>query len=245
MFETLTLWQLTASAAILAVAYLVRGISGFASGLIAVPLLALLFPLSIVVPLIVSLDYLASLSQGINNRNDIRWREIISLIPFSLIGVVIALLFLSRSDALLLTKALGIFIILFALFTLSGYSPKARAARGWGVLAGVSGGMIGTLFGTGGPFYVTYFKARGLDKAAFRATFATIFLLDGAGRLLGYASSGYFTLEFLTLLVAALPIVGVFLYIGGRLHIQLTQANFERAISVLLIVSGVILLVKF
>lgn len=105
--------------------------------------------------------------------------------------------------------------------------------------------MIGTLFGTGGPFYVTYFKARGLDKAAFRATFATIFLLDGAGRLLGYATSGYFTLKFLTLLGAALPIAGVFLYIGGRLHTQLTQTDFERAISVLLIVSGTVLLIKF
>lgn len=245
MFDSLTATQLAAGAVILAIAYLVRGISGFASGLIAVPLLTLLLPLTTVVPLIVVLDYLSSLSQGIKNRSDIRWKEIISLIPFSLAGVAIALFFLSRSDAALLTKALGVFIILFALFTLSGYTPKAKAARGWGVLAGVSGGMIGTLFGTGGPFYVTYFKARGLDKAAFRATFATIFLLDGAGRLLGYTTSGYFTLEFLTLLVAALPIAGVFLYIGGHLHTQLTQADFERAISALLIVSGIILLIKF
>ena len=245
MFATLTAAQLTIGAIILALAYLVRGVAGFASGLIAVPLLALILPLSVVVPLIVLLDYLASLSQGIKNRKDIRWLEIVSLIPFSLLGVLVAFFFLSRSNTLYLTKALGVFVILFAFFTLSGYSPKAKSARTWGVIAGVSGGMIGTLFGTGGPFYATYFKARGLGKASFRATFATIFLVDGAGRLLGYASSGFFTLNFFTLFLAALPIAAIFLYIGGHLHTKLTESDFERAISLLLIISGTVLLFKF
>ncbi|MBT9611799.1 MAG: sulfite exporter TauE/SafE family protein [Burkholderiales bacterium] len=244
MFDALTPIQLAAGTAIIAIAYLVRGIAGFGSGLIAIPLLVLFLPLSVAVPLVVLLDYVASLSQGMNNRNDIRWKEIVPLIPFSLIGVAIALFFISRTDALLLTKALGVFIILFAFYMLSGHTPKAGAARGWGILAGMSGGMIGTLFGTGGPLYVTYFKARGLDKAAFRATFATIFLLDGAGRLVGYASSGFFTMGFLAWVAAALPIMGVFLYIGGHIHTKLTQTEFQRAISVLLIVSGAALLAK-
>jgi len=240
----LTPMQLAASAVILAVAFLVRGVAGFGSGLIAVPMLSLMLPLSLVVPLMVLLDYIASLSHGLSNRGEIMWKEILPLIPFSIMGVVIALFFLSTSDALLLTKALGVFIIFFALFTLSGYTPKAGAARGWGVLAGLSGGMIGTLFGTGGPFYVTYFKARGLDKAAFRTTLAVTFLLDGAGRLFGFTASGYFNYEFLALVAMALPIMAVFMYIGGHIHTRLTQAQFQRAISILLIVSGTVLLLK-
>lgn len=244
MIHTLTIFQLSTSAAILAIAYMVRGVAGFGSGLIAVPLLTFILPFSLVVPLVVLLDYIASLSQGLSNRADIRWKEILPLIPFSITGVVIALLFLSRSDTLILTKALGVFIILFALFTLSGYSPKAGAARGWGVLAGFSGGLIGTLFGTGGPFYVTYFKARGLEKTAFRTTLAVTFLMDGAGRLLGYATSGFFSFEFLTLVAMALPIMGISMYIGGHIHTKLTQAQFQRAISVLLIASGMVLVFK-
>jgi uncharacterized protein len=244
LIDTLTVFQLSVSAAILALAYLVRGVAGFGSGLIAVPLLTFMLPLSLVVPLVVLLDYVASLSHGINNRKEIRWKEILPLIPFSVIGVVIALLFLSRSDMTLLTRALGVFIILYALFTLSGYSPKAGAARGWGVLAGFSGGLIGTLFGTGGPFYVTYFKARGLDKTAFRTTLAVTFLLDGAGRLLGFATSGFFNLKFLTLVAMALPLMALFMYIGGHIHTRLTQEQFQRGISVLLILSGIVLVFK-
>jgi len=244
MLEALTPFQLAVSAAILAVAYFVRGIAGFGSGLIAVPLLAFVLPFSLVVPLMILLDYLASLSQGMSNRNDVRWKEIVPLIPFSLIGVVIAMQFLTQADALVLIKALGVFVILYGLYTLSGFRPKAGAARGWGVLAGVSGGLIGTLFGTGGPFYVSYFDARGLDKAAFRATLATMFLLDGAGRLVGYAVAGRFTANFLSLVLLALPIMAVFMYLGGHVHTRLSQAAFQRGISVLLIVSGGALLLK-
>jgi len=192
----------------------------------------------------VLLDYIASLSHGLSRSKEIRWKEILPLIPFSIAGVVTALVFLSSSDALLLTKALGVFVILFALYTLSGYSPKVGAAKGWGGLAGFSGGIIGTLFGTGGPFYVTYFKARGLDKAAFRATLAVTFLLDGAGRIVGFASSGFFNLKFLSLVAMALPIMGVFMYIGGHIHSRLTHEQFQRAISILLIVSGMLLVLK-
>ena len=231
MLETLTPVQLAVSAAILAVAYFVRGIAGFGSGLIAVPLLAFVLPFSLVVPLMILLDYLASLSQGMRNRSDVRWKEIVPLIPFSLIGVVIAMRFLTQADALVLIKALGVFVILYGLYTLSGFRPKAGAARGWGVLAGVSGGVIGTLFGTGGPFYVSYFDARGLDKAAFRATLATMFLLDGAGRLVGYAVAGHFTEKFLLLVALALPIMALFMYLGGHVHTRLTQAAFQRLAS--------------
>ena len=244
MIDALTPFQLSASAAILAIAYLVRGVAGFGSGLIAIPILTLMFPISIVVPLMVVLDYVASLSHGLKNRDEIRWKELLPLIPFSIAGVMIALFFLSKSDAYLLTKALGVFIILFALYTLSGFTPKSGAARGWGALAGLSGGMIGTLFGTGGPLYVTYFKARGLDKGAFRTTLAVTFLLDGAGRIVGYASTGFFNAEFFKLIAMALPVLAVFMYIGGHIHTKITQVQFQRAISVLLILSGTVLLLK-
>jgi len=244
LIDALTPFQLSASAAILAIAYLVRGVAGFGSGLIAIPILTLMFPISIVVPLMVVLDYVASLSHGLKNRDEIRWKELLPLIPFSIAGVMIALFFLSKSDAYLLTKALGVFIILFALYTLSGFTPKSGAARGWGALAGLSGGMIGTLFGTGGPLYVTYFKARGLDKGAFRTTLAVTFLLDGAGRIVGYASTGFFNAEFFKLIAMALPVLAVFMYIGGHIHTKITQVQFQRAISVLLILSGTVLLLK-
>lgn len=67
-------------------AYLVRGVAGFGSGLIAVTLLALQFPVTMVVPIVVLLDYLGSASQVLKNRGHIAWKEQLPLIPFTLLG---------------------------------------------------------------------------------------------------------------------------------------------------------------
>jgi uncharacterized membrane protein YfcA len=91
---------------------------------------------------------------------------------------------------------------------------------------------------------VIYLQLRRLDKTAFRATFATIFLIDGAGRIAGYLLSDFFTLEFLWLLIVLLPVMLSSLYLGGRIHLRFSQETFKRAISVLLVVSGIALLLK-
>ena len=62
------------AAVVLFVAYMVRGVAGFGSGLISVPLLALRFPVTVVVPLVVFLDFIGSASQGLSNWKRIAWR---------------------------------------------------------------------------------------------------------------------------------------------------------------------------
>ena len=62
--------------------------------------------------------------------------------------------------------------------------------------------------------------------------------------LLAYAVAGRFTADFFALVLLTLPIMALFLYLGGHVHTKLTQAAFQRGISVLLIVSGIALLLK-
>ena len=81
-------WTAVYSVAVVFVAYLVRGVAGFGSGLIAVPLLTLISPITAVVPVVVSLDYIGSASQSVRNLDDIAWREQVVLLPFMLIGIL-------------------------------------------------------------------------------------------------------------------------------------------------------------
>ena len=78
----MTLETAVYSAVVVFAAYLVRGIAGFGSGLIAVPLLTLISPVTAVVPVVVSLDYIGSASQSVRNLDDITWREQVVLFPF-------------------------------------------------------------------------------------------------------------------------------------------------------------------
>ena len=232
------------AAAILFVAYTVRGIAGFGSGLISVPLLALWFPLQTVVPIIVLLDYVGSASQGLRNRRLISWREQLVLIPFTFIGVGIGLSLLKSLASATLAEALGVFIIAYAGYQLLPL-PDLRGSRLFAVPGGILGGMVGTVFGTGGPFYIIYLGLRGLDKSVLRATFAVNFLIDGGIRLAGYTSFGFFDRTKLIYIACALPIVALGLFLGGRVHANLKPQIFARLISALLLASGIALLFKY
>lgn len=232
------------SAVVLFVAYIVRGIAGFGSGLISVPLLALFFPLPIVVPVIVFLDYVGSASQGLRNRKVIAWREQLPLIPFTLIGVAVGLSLLQSLNSATLAQALGVFIMVYGVYQLLPL-PELRGSRLFAVPGGALGGLIGTVFGAGGAFYIIYLGLRGLDKNALRATFAANFLIDGGIRLVGYTAYGFFDRTALVYIAAALPIVVIALFLGGRVHSSLSPVVFTRLISGLLLVSGVALLLKY
>ena len=119
-----------------------------------------------------------------------------------------------------------------------------RASRNISAPSGFFGGFVGTLFGTGGPFYVIYLNLRHLEKNSFRATFAAIFLIDGAMRLTGYAVKGFYTLEMLSYLALAVPVSGLGLFFGGKVNTALGRETFIRLISVLLMGSGTALLMK-
>ncbi len=240
---TFDFWLAAYGAAVLFVAYMVRGIAGFGSGLIAVPLLAFFFPVKVVVPLVVFLDYVGSLSQGVKNRELIAWREQLPLIPFTFVGVGVGLAVLEIVTAKTLAQSLGGFIIAYAVYSLLPL-PELRGSRLLVVPFGFLGGFVGMLFGTGGPFYVIYFGLRALEKSVHRATFAMNFLIDGAIRLVGFAAFGFFDRDLLIAFLISLPIVGVALWTGGHIHAGLKRETYVRIIAVLLLGSGVVLLLK-
>lgn len=231
------------TATILFLAYMVRGIAGFGSALIAVPMLALRFPLALVVPMVVTLDYLGSASQGFNNRDRIAWRDLWPLIPSTAVGTACALMLFGTVEGTVLTTVLGGFVIAFAVYQLLP-TPDMKMSRLVSVPCGFLGGLLGTLFGTGGPFYVMYLNFRGLDKVALRATFASYFIMDGSLRLAGYTGAGLFDRDALFFLAAAIPVAALGLWLGGKVHLNLKQETYRRFISLILIGSGVGLLVK-
>ena len=239
MPDTISLIEILFSVFIITLAYVIRGISGFGSGLVAIPLLALMFPLTIVVPVISLLDYMSASSHGFKHRSNISWRSILPLMPFTLIGIVSALYLFKTVDDDLLGKALGVFILLFALYSLFFSLASKNSSRLWAIPAGFFGGFISALFGTGGPFYVIYMQLRHLDKQVFRATAAAIFFFDGSSRIFGYLVSGFYTLDILIFIALAIPVMILGLYIGGHIHTTLNPRQFQKGISLILIASGI------
>ncbi|MDP2783453.1 MAG: sulfite exporter TauE/SafE family protein [Sulfurimicrobium sp.] len=226
-------------------AYFIRGISGFGSGLIAVPLLAHFLPLQFVVPFILLLDFTASVVMGRNARQHVNWKEIKPLLPFSLIGVVLGVVLLIHLPKEPLLTGLGLFVMAFGVRNILDLHNEKPISQWWAIPAGLTGGTVGALFGTGGPPYIVYLSHRLRDKSELRATFTGLFMIDGGSRLVAFLVTGLLLQPGLLLAyLGALPIVALGLKLGHKVHLGLTNQQMLRLIGTLLLGSGVSLLWK-
>lgn len=239
----LTPADLLLAGGIVLVAYFIRGISGFGSGLIAVPLLAQFLPLTFVVPMILITDFSAALALGTHTRRHARWEEIRPLLPFSLIGIGTGVMLLINLPKTPLLATLGVLVLAFGVRSVLNLHGTRTVSRRWAAPAGLLGGMVGALFGTGGPPYVIYLNHRLHDKGELRATFSGLFVLEGGLRIVTFLLAGLFLdIKLLFAILAALPLVALGLFLGNRVHIGLAPAQMQRLLGALLLVSGTSLL---
>lgn len=245
MIEQIAAGPVASAAAILLVAYFIRGITGFGSGLISVPLLALFLPLQFVVPLILLLDFTASIVIGGFNFKRVKWDEVGVLIPFGIVGVILGTSLLVNLPPEPMLIALAAFVFVFAMRSLLNLHGDKLISRGWAVPASLTGGTVGALFGTGGPPYVIYLSHRIRDKSELRATFSALFFTEGLTRIGSFLVAGLLmTASVWVAFFAALPLVLGALYLGGRVHVGISPAQMARLVGVLLLVSSVSLLFK-
>lgn len=246
--EPLSVLQIVFCVVVVTVAFAVRGGTGFGGGAIAVPLLALVFPLQVTVPVVTVLNMLSSIGHGTDWRL-IDWKEIRRVVPGSLIGVFIGMYLLSRIDPQPLGRALGVFVIVYALYMMLFAGRTPTVPQRWmpavAAVTSLAAGLIGALFGgAAGPLYVIYLNAARLAKDVFRVTITTIMLFQGLVRVAGYAVFGLYDAYALTLLVTALPLMLAGSWLGVRLIRRFDQALFNRAVGVVLLVSGAALTFK-
>jgi uncharacterized membrane protein YfcA len=226
-------------------AYFIRGITGFGSGLISVPLLALSYPLTFAIPLILALDFTASIALGGINRKQTEWSEIKVLLPAGLIGGVIGIVALLKLPPTPVLVALGVFTMFFGFRNVFGLQPVGQIHKGWAIPAGFAGGATGALFGVGSPPYVMYLSRRLSDKSKMRATFSWLIAVDGAARLIWLAIAGLlFDHELLIAYAVCLLPMAFGLYTGNKVHLDITSDGMLKTVGTLLVISGALLFLK-
>jgi uncharacterized membrane protein YfcA len=239
-------WALGFCVVVVFAGYALRGATGFGAGVVAIPLLLLVLPLAVVIPVITTLGITASLGQSVQEFRHVDWRALRGLALPTAVGVGSGLWLFAAIDQQLLLQAFGAFIIACGSWSLLPRRPAVRLPRR--VLAGaagVSGGLVATLFGgMAGPFYVIYLKVLELDKRRFRASMSSVLLCLGLVRAGGYGSLGFYDRRAVAALVLFAPVMGLAMIAGDRWHARLDEALFEKIVAALLVLSGCALLLK-
>jgi uncharacterized membrane protein YfcA len=230
--------------AVVLIAYVIFGISGFGSTLIAVPLLAHLFPLKFVIPMVVLLDCVGAIHMGTRLRADVNRRELLPLLPFLGVGMVGGVFLLLKLPPKVLLATLGVLVLSYGAYYALQRGAAFRLPRWSAAPVGLFAGTTSSTFGVGGPIYVMYLTARGASPDQIRATVPVIFIITTIVRIGLFWAAGLFSLQVLGTAAALLPVMFLGLWVGHRLHGRLSRAHLVHLIGGLLVVSGASLLAR-
>jgi hypothetical protein len=225
--------------------YLIFGVTGFGASPITIPVLVHVLPITFVLPLAALLDLSSGLALGFHTRRQADTRELLMLVPFTLVGLTLGVTLLVRlpRDATLL--ALGLFVCAHAIHVVLRRGPTHRLARWWAAPAGLVSGVVGALFGMGGPPYVAYITGRVPDPAAQRATISQMVILNVGLRVLAFALAGLLASRTLWIAVAfSLPVAWAGVWVGNRVHVRAAPATVARIIGAVLFLTGASLVVR-
>jgi uncharacterized membrane protein YfcA len=182
---------------------------------------------------------------GSTNSRKANWSEIKILVPAGMVGACIgafALLSLPTQPVLV---ALGAFTMFVGFRNIFGLQPAGRLSRSWAIPAGLAGGGAGALFGVGSPPYIIYLTRRLQDKSEVRATFSWLIAIDGGFRLGLFLMAGLLLEPKLQIAYAlGLGPMALGLYMGNKVHMDITSAGMLKVVGTLLVLSGLMLFLK-
>ena len=239
------IWILPLIAVIAFLGSLIYGITGFGSALITIPLATHFVPLPFALAVFSLVDFASALRIGLQNPRDAVKAEILRMVPFVLAGTVVGitvLVNLPRAGAML---ALGLFVVLYALYALLSRPGVNAVSRHWAYLAGFSGGITSTLFGAGGPPYAIYLSQRPLSKEQFRATLTLTTVFSIGMRVTAFAITGLMLKAEVGVAAAvAVPAAMVGLSLASWAFKRVTRAFLLRVVALLLLANGISLIVR-
>lgn len=221
--------------------FFVQTLVGFAGSLVAIPILLISLKLPDAIAY-VSIFYLFSSSFLVKKEWQNMDKKILLKLTFaSVLGVILGVVVLTHSKPVVLQKALGIFILLYIIYSLTGKKEFSHnRIINW--LLGALGGFFSGVFSTGGPLYVISVKSSVQEIKVFRATMIGILALVTLVRVPALAVSGALTLQHLKVSLLILPVFFFAQYLGTQLFSRINEDFFKKLLLALLFFSAIGLL---
>jgi len=244
---------------------LTQGVTGFGIGLVAVGVLLIYHPPTVVIPSLVGVYIFTSIVLLYEHRVSFNKKMLGNNMLLSFPSLVLALLGMIGGSFLLttissksLTLMIGIFVSLFSLYNffrprlndklVFAVSPTNKNRKKETILcysASSTAGILEGLLGLGGPPIVIYLIYKRLDSKIFIATLSAFFLWINPLRLIHYILLGLIDVEVIKLIFFIFIFVSIGLLLGILIRkTLLTERKFRMIAVTLLFVIGMSLIFK-
>jgi uncharacterized protein len=209
-----------------------KGGLGGTLGALATPLMALVMPADQVIGLILPVLMVADVFAVASLWKRWDWQLIILLMPGAVVGVTIGTYFITNAATETLKLALGIIVLLFALYKILEarlFNTLIYEAKNWhGVFAGTVAGFSSALAHTGGPPISIYLLMRRVPTHIFNATSALFFAILNWVKVPYYVYAQLFDLQQMRSLIWLLPLLPLGVWGGKWAADKISQEVFEQ-----------------
>ncbi len=227
------------------ITHFLEGITGFGCTVLALPFCIMLVGIKAAVPVLVILAWILALYIVIIAFKDIVWREYLRIIIFVGLGLPVGIFFFNKLPAGILTRILGVFMVLVSIrglyISFKGQKVDKEGGKQGNLarLLLLLGGMVHGAFGSGGPFVVIYAAKALASKNNFRATLCLVWLTLNSVIIVQNIVNGAITASMIRLLLWCLPFLAVGMFLGNIAHKKIKDNSFTKIVYMVLLLSGI------
>ena len=243
---------------IVLVTYFSGGMTGFGSGILALPLCTLIVGIKTAICALVVLGLLQSIYVVCISFRHILWKEYIRIVILVGLGLPFGMIVFSMFSEKLLRELLAIIVVIVSIKGLySEYSQQAEK-QAYNRRQGLSslgnrmldlilflGGCVHGAYGTGGPLIIIYATQKIKDKRNFRATLCLMWVTVNMYLVIQYIRHGILTLGLSDKITQIVLFSMLFMLTGTILgnfaHERVSGRLFNKVVYFILVLSSVFL----
>ncbi len=216
----------------------VQALAGFGSALIAMPLLIGVLGVQQAATLFALVVGTAEILLLLHYRHALRFGAVRRLALASAVGIPVGLLGLAAVPEQLMLLLLGLVVLGYGIYGLSGLQMPPLQNPRWGYGFGFVAGVFSGAYNTGGPPLVMYGTGRRWQPGEFKGNLQAVFVINTALVLLLRGGVGYMTPQIWLLYALALPFMALALLLGFALEPRVSPQRFRRLVLLLLLLLG-------
>ena len=225
----------------------VKGVLGFGLPLFTMSFLPFFVPVEMAIVLSTLVQPITNVGQligsgGFAGALRTSFPILLSLLP----GVAVGAWYLTSLDNQTLLFILGVAVVAFSLFNLSGYQVRIRdnLRFAYGLVTGFLAGVTGALTSINGPVYIFYLLGIGQSRAEFRSTIALLFIVSGTLISSGFWVIGIVTAKVFMFSMTTLLPAFAGMWIGNLVGSRMPAEAFLKLVLFALIAMGCVFMYR-
>jgi len=227
MLAELLTWHLAAAAAVVTLAAVVRGFSGFGSALILTPALSTIYQPEQAVPLVIVVEAVLSVQMLPLGWKGAERREVAFLSIMAVVAIPLGTWALIAIDPATMRWAISVGILVFLVALLAGWRRKGQPSRLGIAATGLVAGALNGAAGIPGPPILLYYLGGGTTAKQLRANVILFFFVLDCITLPWMAIQGLITQEILLIAALLLPTAILGVVLGVRLFPLASERLFR------------------